>query len=124
MPVLKITAGPVTVRVATLETPTAQAVVEALPFTSSANTWGDEVYFETPVGQSQEPEARDVMQSGEIAYWPPGKAIAICFGPTPVSQAGEMRLASASNVWAQALDDLSLLRRVRPGDPVSVELES
>jgi len=122
MAILNITAGSVTVRVETLDTPTARAIVAAVPFTASANTWGDEVYFDTPVDQDLEAEARDVMEPGDIAYWPPGTAIAICFGRTPVSQGDEMRLASPSNVWARSDDDLTALRAVRPGDPISVTL--
>ncbi len=122
MAILKITAGDVTIRVETLPTPTAEAIIAALPITARANTWGDEVYFETPVDQDLETDARDVMQPGEIAYWPPGRAIAICFGPTPVSQGDEMRLASASNVWARALDDTGVLRQVQAGDAVEVKL--
>lgn len=124
MAVLRIVAGSATLRVETLETPTARAIVEALPFTARVNTWGDEVYFEIPVDLELEAQARDVMETGDIAYWPPGRAIAICFGPTPVSRGDEMRLASASNVWARALDDPGVLRGVRGGDPVSVELEA
>ncbi|MBT4464638.1 MAG: hypothetical protein HOC60_08150, partial [Rhodospirillaceae bacterium] len=81
-----------------------------------------EVYFGTPVSTGLEAGARDVLETGEIAFWPPGNAIAICFGPTPVSHGDEMRLASPGNIWARALEDLSPFRQVRDGDLVSVEL--
>lgn len=120
MAILEISAGPIAVRVETLETETARAILAQVPFTSTANNWGDEIYFGTPVRVDQEEDARDVMETGDIAYWPPGNAIAICFGPTPVSRGDEKRLASPGNVWARALDDLGLLRQVSAGDPVSV----
>jgi len=101
--------------------PTADALWQAMPFDSRANTSGDEVYFATPVAQAREADARDLMALGDIAFWPDGHAIAICFGPTPISRPGEMRLASASNVWASALGDPKMLRAVRDGDTVTVE---
>ena len=122
MPLLKITAGSVTVQIETLQTETADAILDALPITASVNTWGDEVYFGTPVSTGLEAGARDVLETGEIAFWPPGNAIARCFGPTPVSHGDEMRLASPGNIWARALEDLSPFRQVRDGDLVSVEL--
>ena len=95
-----------------------------MPFDSTASTWGDEVYFRTPVAVEREADARDVVEPGEIAYWPDGDAIAICFGPTPIARAGESRLASPSNVWADAMDDVRALKAVRSGARVRVEKDA
>ena len=117
---IKIKAGRVELRVELLDTPTADAVYAALPFQSRASTWGDEVYFATPVSVAREPDARDVVQRGEIAFWVEGGSIAIGFGRTPVSRGEEIRLAARTNIWGRALDDVKKLKTVKSGDAVSV----
>lgn len=115
-----IKAGKVAIRARLLDTPTADQIWNALPIYASAKTWGKEVYFPAPIAQGCEEGARDVVSKGEIAFWPDGDSIAIPFGATPLSRRGEMRLASACNVWAHALDDVDQLRSVYAGESVSV----
>lgn len=121
MATLKITMGAVELNVELLDTPTAKALYEAAPFEAMAQTWGEEVYFDTPVESPGEPDARDVMEPGEVAFWMAGNCIAIAFGPTPVSHGDELRLASAANVWGRAVEDVKTLAAVRPGDDINVE---
>lgn len=118
---VRIKIGPIELVALLRETPTAKMILSALPLQSTVKTWGDEVYFEVPVGAALESDARDVVEPGELAFWVEGRCIAIGFGPTPISRGNEIRLAAKTNIWADAIDDVLLLKTVRPGDPILIE---
>ena len=118
---LKITVGTIEIIADLKNTPTAQALFENAPFESRAQTWGEEVYFSTPVSVPLESDARDVVEAGELAFWVQGESIAIGFGRTPVSKGDEIRLAAATNIWATTKDDVKKLASAFDGDPVKVE---
>lgn len=104
------------------DTPTAEAILATLPIESRAQTWGEEVYFSAPVSVELEPDARDVVQAGELAFWVEGSCIAIGFGPTPISQGDEIRLAARTNIWADTRDDVRQLKTIQAGDPVYIDV--
>src|SRR3989344_5669852 len=118
---IQITIGTVVLEAELLNTPTATAIWDALPFTSKAQTWGEEVYFSTPVSMERESDARDVVQPGELAFWVEGDSIAIGFGRTPISQGDEIRLAAMTNIWGKALGDVKQLKPVETGAPIRIE---
>ncbi|MET8820890.1 cyclophilin-like fold protein [Streptomyces rochei] len=104
------------------DTPTAQALLKALPLTASAHTWGEEVYFDTGVSVPRETDARQVVDPGTVAFWTDGDALALPYGPTPLSRGDECRLASPCNVLGRLDGDPRLLATVRDGDPIRVEV--
>src|SRR5258708_1884991 len=122
MPRIRFEFDKLTLDAELFDTPTAKAILAALPLSSSAMTWGEEVYFDVPVKVAREKDARAVVTPGEIAYWPDGPAIAIGFGRTPISKGDECRLASPCNVFAQALSDVKALGKVRAGSKINVTL--
>ena len=79
------------------ESETAQAIYDALPIEGMGSRWGEEFYFRIDVQQSESDDARSEMAVGELAYWPPGTAFCIFFGPTPASFGDEPRAASPVN---------------------------
>ncbi|MER6995306.1 cyclophilin-like fold protein [Streptomyces sp. NPDC000410] len=104
------------------ETPTSSALAGALPISSTAHTWGEEVYFDTPVSVAREADARQVVEPGTVAFWTDGDALALPYGPTPISRDGESRLASPCNILGSIDGNPRDLASVRPGDPIRVEL--
>jgi uncharacterized protein len=127
MPRIRFDFGTLVLDAELFDTPTARLVAAALPtagppLTASAQTWGEEVYFEVPVAAAREGDARAVVVPGEIAYWPEGHCIAIGFGRTPISQGAETRLASPCNIFAKALSDVKALAKVKAGARIKVTI--
>ena len=118
---IRIRAGNIEVFADLNESPTAGKIYGSLPIQGTVNTWGDEIYFEIPVIASLDQAAREVVEKGDLGYWPTGQAFCIFFGPTPASQDDEIRPASAVNIFGKVRGNLSPLRKVRDGDTVSVE---
>jgi uncharacterized protein len=104
------------------DSPTARLLVAALPCEASANTWGEEVYFELPVKAVLEPDAQQVVDPGTVCFWVQGSALALPYGRTPVSKADECRLVTKCNVLGKIEGDPQQLRKVPDGARISVEI--
>jgi hypothetical protein len=119
---INLSVGKVSLDAELLDTPTASKILEALPFESSANVWGDEIYFDIPLSLAQEPDARAEVEIGDLAYWPAGPAFCIFFGPTPVSIGGQPRAYSPVNVFGRILGDATQFKGVPSGATVKVTI--
>lgn len=104
------------------DTPTVKKLLAVLPCAASANTWGEEVYFEVPLLSPLEADARQVVDPGTVCYWVDGKSLALPFGRTPISKGSESRLVTACNVLGKVEGDLRPLHSVRAGARIRVEL--
>ena len=118
---ITITAGKVSLPAMLNDSPSAEAVWAALPIEARANRWGEEIYFEIDVPLEESGDARAEMQVGELAYWPPGSAFCIFFGPTPVSRGQEPRAASNVNPLGKVEGDATAFTAVRNGEKVHLE---
>ena len=117
---IKIAAGPVVVNAALNDTAIAAMIWDALPIEAAGNTWGDEIYFGIPVVAGDE-SGQEVVDLGDLAYWPPGSAFCIFFGPTPMSRGDEIRPASPVTVVGKISGDPTVLKQVASGTPVLIE---
>ena len=117
----KITIDKIIFEVVLFNSPTANKIWNSLPISSNIKTCGKEIYFYTNVVANKEPNAKSIIELGEIAYWPTGKAIAIGFGKTPISQKDEIRLADDCNIWGETKFDLKKLENIAEGQPIKIE---
>lgn len=118
---IRIRAGDVSLVAELNDSPTAAAILDALPIEASGNRWGDEIYFSIPVQEKAAPEARADMEVGEIAYWPSGTAFCIFFGPTPASSGDRPRAASPVNPIGRVVGRVEALKAVPDGATVLLE---
>ena len=113
-------AGEVTIDGQLNDSPTADLLWEALTVKAVANTWGDEIYFSIPVPVEEDDSAQETVDLGALAYWPPGNALCLFFGPTPMSRGDEIRPASAVNMLGMLEGDPTVLKSVQPGPIIEV----
>ncbi len=118
---IQISAGDVTVTATLNDSGTADGLWNALPITGRAQTWGDEIYFSSPVSAEEEADSQETVEAGAVAYWPPGSALCLFWGPTPMSAPGEIRPASAVNVKGSIDGDPTVLGQVAGGTEIVVE---
>lgn len=119
---IMIIAGNIMIRAQLYNTPTAKAIAQILPVQGTVSTWGDEIYFNIPLEQKLEPDARQDMEVGELGYWPEGPAFCIFFGPTPVSTSGKPKAYSPVNVFGRVLEDPRPLKSVQSDELIRVDL--
>lgn len=121
MRAIRLTAGKVQATADLNDSPTADAIWNALPIKARANTWGDEIYFSIAVNLEEAPDAKGVVNMGDLGYWSPGSAMCIFFGPTPVSHGNEIRPASPVNLFGRVKGDATIFKAVRSGDSILID---
>jgi len=118
---LKILGEEATITVELGEGATAEALWETLPVESRASLWGEEIYFPISLSAEGEPGAREEVEVGDVAYWPPGDALCLFFGPTPASTGERPRAASPVTVVGKIVSGIEDCRRVSSGERLRVE---
>ena len=102
----------------------ADKIWEALPLSGSVNVWGDEIYFEIPVSLKEVSDAQQEVEVGTLAYWPPGSALCVFFGKTPVSTSDKPKAYSPVNVLGSVDGDSKVFKIVKAGDQIVIDKET
>ncbi|MCS5609777.1 MAG: cyclophilin-like fold protein [Candidatus Poribacteria bacterium] len=102
----------------------ADKIWEALPLSGSANVWGDEIYFEIPVSLKEVSDAQQEVEVGTLAYWPPGSALCVFFGKTPVSTNDKPKAYSPVNILGLVDGDSKVFKIVEAGDQIVIDKET
>ena len=117
---VRISAGTVAAYAELNTTAVADAVWRALPLEVKMQTWGDELYGAVPLDLALE-SPQEIVERGDLAYWPPGHALCIFFGATPASTGDEPRAAGEVTVFGHVDGDSSVFRLVRSGERIRIE---
>ena len=118
---IQISTGNLTLAATLNELETANQLWESLPITGRVQIWGDEIYFSIPLNVEEELVSQETVQAGTVAYWPPGSALCLFWGPTPISAPGEIRPASAVHVVGILDNDPNLLAQVLSEAEIIIE---
>ncbi len=103
------------------DTPCAKAIAGALPLDARPNEWGDEFYFPIPVKMPLDETATMRVKAGDIGFWPPGNALAIFFGPTPMSSGPDPVPASDVNLVGRITGDPALFKKAKGAAKIRIE---
>jgi len=117
---IRIRAGEIEAEAELNDTGTAQAIWESLPIKSRVNLWGYEIYFSIPFSLELE-GGQELVNVGELGYWPEGNAFCIFFGPTPVSRGNEIRPASPVTVFGKVIGNATVCKKVATGTEITIE---
>lgn len=106
------------------DTKTAQKLKKSLPLKAKAQVWGNEIYFSIPLEHTLE-QGREVLEVGEVAYWPPGQAFCIFFGKTPASTDHKPRAAGPVTVIGRiaSRSDIAKLKNVAQNQTVRLQFK-
>ena len=118
---IKITVKDITLDAELFDTPCARSISELLPFETETSEWGDEFYFEVPIKMYLDETATMEVKVGDIGFWPPGNALALFFGPTPMSSGNDPVPASDVNLVGRIIGDAKILKKAKGAGRVRIE---
>lgn len=118
---IKIKTGDIELEAELNNSETAKRISDKLPIRGVIRRWGDEIYFEIPLHVELEEGSMEVVDKGELGFWPEGDCFCIFFGKTPASKGGEIRAASKVNVFGKIAGDATVLRDTKDGEEILVE---
>jgi hypothetical protein len=102
---------------------TIEALLNSLPFESRVNLWGKEIYFAVPFSAEIE-NPKEIVEIGDVAYWPEEPSLCLFFGPTPISPSPDIiKPYSPVNVIGKIISDLKILEKIKEGEKVRVMLK-
>lgn len=117
---IKISAGQYSFTANMNKSKTSSIIFNMLPVEGFANIWGEEIYFSLPVHIEEDSDAHEIVDAGELGFWPAGNAFCIFFGPTPVSTDNRPRAYSPVNVFGKIEGDISDLKKIENGEKITV----
>lgn len=120
---IRILAGAIEATAELNDTRTAQAIWEALPIKGRVRLWGDEIYFSIPLSLKLE-TGQELVNIGDLGYWPDGNAFCIFFGPTPVSQGDKIRPASPVTVFGKIIGDATVFKKIAARTKITIRREN
>ena len=118
-----IKASPIEAAAELNDTMTAQAIWGALPIKGHTNLWGEEIYFPIPLDLELE-AGQELVNVGDLGYWPQGNAFCIFFGPTAISRGDEIRPASPVTVFGKVIGDATVFKQVASKTEITIERRS
>jgi len=113
--------GDATMKAELNDSPSSEKLKALLPLEFSMSRWGDEYYGDCGINVELSQDARDVMEVGELAVWPTGRALCIFFGPTPASKGDESRAVSQVNPVGKLTSGTESLKKL--GSTINVKIE-
>jgi uncharacterized protein len=118
---IKIVIGNLMLRGEMTDTACAKQIIDKLPIDARPGEWGDEFYFQIPVKATLDETATTKVKVGDIGYWPPGNAMAIFFGKTPMSTGADPVPASSVNLVGRILGDATVLKQAKGATRIRIE---
>jgi hypothetical protein len=100
----------------------ANLIWQTLPIKAKLNTWGEEIYFTIPV-KAKIDNPQEVVEKGDLGYWPDGPAFCIFFGQTPISTKDEIKPASAVEIVGKINGDADEFKKVSSGTIILEKIE-